>query len=138
MEPQIEGEINSLTEFEQSFTTAFTDSVDFLGADEEGFFVVLQPGSFDMADTRTVQDLTPYELSIIQKVAFEQFEIDEMGEPFKTYETEGPLDKEGHQTVIQVRIFETNRQDIGVFLHEVRYGDGSVIYGLAPQDHHIE
>ncbi len=116
-------------EFRVNFTAALQDTVDFLGLDEEPYFLPIRPGDLGMDDTRGYEELTANERMIMVAVAYETLGCDEMQPPARIYTV---LSDEGDE--VEVQVLHTNRSDTGLFLHKVLYSDGGSMFVLAPLD----
>lgn len=129
MEQPIIPESPELTQFREDYTSAFVDTVDFLGIDGEPYFLTLRPADLGMEDERGYEELSVDERLVILDVATQTLDCDFTQHPTRSYTVRSETDEE-----IEVQIFETNRSEIGMFLHKILYADGSTTLVLAPYD----
>ncbi len=118
-----------LAMFRAEFTAALTDTVDFLGLDDEPYFLPLRPEDLGVEDPRGFEELSDDERMIIRDVTYNTLGCDDLQPPARIYTVHS---EDGEE--IQVQVLHTNRSDTGVFLHRFIYSDGSSMFVLAPQD----
>lgn len=130
MEQPIHPESPELTQFREDFTAALTDTVDFLGCDEDEFFLPVRPADLGMPDERGYEELTGDERMIISDVVSQTLGCDEMQPAAERYR----IHSDERDEDIEVQILHTNRSEEGIFLHKHIYPDGSIMFVLAPRN----
>jgi len=129
MEQPIPPESPELAKFREDYTAALTDTVEFLGVDEDPYFLTLRPADLGMEDSRGYEELTGDELMVIMDVVIRTLDCDLTQPPSRQYTVLSETDEE-----IEVQVFETNRSANSMFLHSFFYPDGTKMLVLAPQD----
>lgn len=118
-----------LAKFREEFTAALTDTVDFLGVDDDQYFLPLRPDDLGIDDPRGYEELSSDEQTVIRDVAYKELECDEMQPSARVYSV---YSEDGEE--IEVRVLHTNRSETGVYLHKFMYPDGSSMFVLAHRD----